>query len=501
MTHPLIENHADYYFVLARSDDQPTKDDRFITRAFASSGFDDEDSGDEGIQLRHEETKQTLACDGDTVVVHHPANGNYAPVALMYGDLFLAIQRMGWESAKLHCANDAEEVLHQLASRMPAAFESFVLSLADEPVLAEDVAELRAAMGNVASASGDAEAGFVIGSLNVEEESAAVPDAAESIQDAKDTRWGVLAADDIRSVPLDTPDADRTNRLSFVPEQPPSQQIAREPHHEARNSTATPLPDGDASVAGYYERQLRAREAEVTNLHEIIKQMLVGQSMTNFAAAVLRHDAIVIAHLYAPITSKLELLGFDRNYNIYLNDEYGVSVDGAFLMFTKDVAGPEWVQTLLATLGGRIVRVWQAERSTVGSLLQQFSDGFVPVPEPDVAGENREDANLIRSHSDQIPAESRVESEQPARPTAIDDRAVSRIEHKEMPHNAQNATGVTEAETDDGLTAEQRAAMQALNSTFSTVLREVFKSSNETKRVATRVADLEASGVSAGIDQ
>lgn len=30
-------------------------------------------------------------------------------------------------------------------------------------------------------------------------------------------------------------------------------------------------------------------------------------------------------HLYAPVTSKLELLGFERVYNVYTNEEYGVT--------------------------------------------------------------------------------------------------------------------------------------------------------------------------------
>ncbi|MGU4703949.1 hypothetical protein K6L09_45685, partial [Burkholderia cepacia] len=98
MAHPLIENFTDYFVVLARTDSEPPKDERFITRAFASSSFDDEDSGDEGIQFKHEETALTLACDGEVVAIHHPASGNYEPALLMFGDLFLALQRMGWES-------------------------------------------------------------------------------------------------------------------------------------------------------------------------------------------------------------------------------------------------------------------------------------------------------------------------------------------------------------------------------------------------------------------
>jgi hypothetical protein len=165
----------------------------------------------------------------------------------------------------------------------------------------------------------------------------------------------------------------------------------------------------------------------------------------------------VIAHLYAPAVGMLELMGFERVFNVYTNEDYGVTFDGAFMVFTKDVAGPEWIETLLARLGGTVRRVWQSETSLVGSLLAQYADeGGVVVPKPVTT--QRPDAVSNRF------------------PTVRDEGNVSSGE--------------------DGPTSDQQRIADALTDTFRSVLNEVFKAQNATSKVAERVSHLEVTGLS-----
>ncbi|MFX1767936.1 hypothetical protein PWP93_36310 [Paraburkholderia sp. A1RI-2L] len=473
MTHPLIENHADYFAVLARTDSAQPKDERFITRAFASSGFTDEDAGDEGVPFTHDETKLTLACDGDTVVFYHPSNGNYAPMPLMYGDVFIALQRMQWSSAVLYCAGDAEEVLREMAGRIPASYSDFALTAAMPEPSSAEVADLRASIA--ASPVAQAEPGFMIGSLTEDE---------PPVDQSSRERWGQIVDDeasvrnhDDEPVVLEAAPVAREQRQ-------PAPAPATVPHRVSHAEPHTPRQKSDDDLSSLdLERLLMVREREIENLHEIIKQMLLGQSMSQFAAAVLPHDAILIAHLYAPSTSKLELLGFERVYNAYTNEEYGVTVDGAFLVFTKDLAGPDWVETLLNRLGGRIERVWQAVPSLVGTLLAQRVPGSLTPADLRVADAQNVVARLdeaigasAREHVDQSPDNS----SQAAELTKPDGRAQSQ--------SAQ----VDETAPASNLTVEQQKAIDAMGSTFTTIMREVFKASNDTQAVAARVSDLEA---------
>ncbi|WP_434716323.1 hypothetical protein [Paraburkholderia sp. A3RO-2L] len=472
MTHPLIENHADYFAVLARTDSAQPKDERFITRAFASSGFTDGDAGDEGVPFTHDETKLTLACDGDTVVFYHPLNGNYAPMPLMYGDVFIALQRMQWSSAVLHCAGDAEEVLREMAGRIPASYSDFVLTAAMPEPSSAEVADLRASIA--ASPVAQAEPGFLIGSLT-EDEPPVDPSSRE--------RWGQIV-DDEASAQKDN-DAPIVHEAAPVArehrEPTPTPALATVPHRVNRAEPQTPRQKSSDVLSSLdLERLLMVREREIENLHEIIKQMLLGQSMSQFAAAVLPHDAILIAHLYAPSTSKLELLGFERVYNAYTNEEYGVTVDGAFLVFTKDLAGPDWIETLLNRLGGRIERVWQAVPSLVGTLLAQRVPGALTPADLRVADAQ----NLVAQLDEAIDASARENVGQSSGLSA---------ELTKPAGLAQNQSEqVDEPAPANHLTVEQQKAIDAMGSTFTTIMKEVFKASNDTKAVAARVSDLEA---------
>lgn len=463
MAHPLIENYTDYFVVLARTDSEPPKDERFITRAFASSSFDDEDSGDEGIQFKHEETALTLACDGEVVAIHHPASGNYEPALLMFGDLFLALQRMGWESVKLYCANDAEEILHQMASRLPATY-SLDLSLAELQPTVEELDSLRQAID--AHGPDHQEPSFKIASLMA---------SGNTAKDDQDQRWGQLP--DVGAA-ADATESDRSilaPRAGFANAKSAAGQAPGIMEAETHERTAAHSADAFVGFEkDQYQRQLAARERETAELHEIIKQLLLRQNMEQFAAAVLPHDAILIAHLYAPTTSKLEALGFERQYNVFAHEEYGIRIDGAFMVFTRDVAAPDWIEKLLARLGGRIVRVWQSEASLVGTLLEQRMDASTPATCAPSA------APAIAEHD---PTTHGLKSAVPAAPVGnLDDS-------KNEP--AVGAVSIS----DDGLTPGQRAAIAAMNQNFSTIMTEVFKTSNETGRVAERVSALESTGV------
>lgn len=477
MTHPLIENHADYFAVLARTDSAQPKDERFITRAFASSGFTDEDAGDEGVPFTHDETKLTLACDGDTVVFYHPSNGNYAPMPLMYGDVFIALQRMQWSSAVLYCAGDAEEVLREMAGRIPASYSDFALTAATPEPSSAEVADLRASIA--ASPVAQAEPGFLIGSLSEDE---------PPVDASSRERWGQIVDDEVSAQNHDdapaaqeaAPVARELPELTRAPAPAP----ATVPQRVNRAQSPTPRQkSGDELSSLDLERLLMVREREIENLHEIIKQMLLGQSMSQFAAAVLPHDAILIAHLYAPSTSKLELLGFERVYNSYTNEEYGVTVDGAFLVFTKDLAGPDWVETLLNRLGGRIERVWQAVPSLVGTLLAQRVPGALTPADLRVADAQ----NVVAQLDEAIGASAREKVAESSDRLGLS-AELTKPAGLEQSHSEQ----VDEPAPANHLTVEQQKAIDAMGSTFTTIMKEVFKASNDTKAVAARVSDLEA---------
>lgn len=491
MTHPLIENHADYFAVIARTDNDQPKDERFIARAFASSGFADEDAGDEGVPCTHEETKLTLACDGDTVVLHHPSNGNYAPMPLMYGDLFLALQRMQWSSAVLHCAGDAEEVIREMAARIPASYSEFTITVAMPEASSADVAELRASIAAASPVQHD-EPGFTIGSLSEEQ---------PPVDESSEERWGRIVDGEQPSDTLahELPVATEAAPVTLVqpipapaPARAPTPTPAGPTPTSARVAQTEPRAvqdhDSDDRLPPDYARLLSAREREIDSLHEIIKQMLLGQSMNQFAAATLPHDAILIAHLYAPSTSKLEVLGFERVYNLYTNEEYGVTVDGAFLVFTKDVAGPDWMETLLSRLGGRIERVWQAAPSAVGNLLAQRVHGSSAPADRRAADAERTVTQLDEAIGAAVQDAVAAAPKEYVGGVRSATNPDSPAEHQ---HESSVSQPFDQAASQDDLTPEQQKAIDAMGSTFTTIMREVFKVSNDTQAVAGRVSKLE----------
>ena len=68
MTHQYVESYPDYTAVLLRSDDEPGKEDRWITRCFLTCGFSEHDSSEEMVYV-HAESGVQVACDGDALAL------------------------------------------------------------------------------------------------------------------------------------------------------------------------------------------------------------------------------------------------------------------------------------------------------------------------------------------------------------------------------------------------------------------------------------------------
>lgn len=444
MTHQLIENYSDYFAVLARTETGDPKDERFVTRAFTTLGFDDKDSGDEGVKFVHDETRVTVTCDGVTVAIYPTDAVNDDAISGIYGDLFLAIQRLGWSSAILYCSEkNAEDVLHEMASHVPASFENFRITLGETGPNAEDVADIREAV----AAHHD----------EVEEPSIVIRDLAP-VSSSVETLRPLENLAEPSLMRQQTPE-----RLASVPVAPAEPASGSKP--ALRVPAPAPIAERPKSEfqpveAAFLERQLAAREREVAELHGMINQILSGRSMEQFAASVLPHDAIAIAHLYAASVFALDLLGFERVYNVYINEEYGVTFDGSFMVFTKDVAGPDWIDALIARMGGTVVRVWQAGKSQVGNLLDQHQQA------------------RFNTDGDHVDRTSPLNGQ-----PAIDNQG-------------EVSQAASEASLRGDLTPHQQGLLETISGTFSTVLVEVFKAQNATEKVANRVSHLELEGLS-----
>ena len=73
MTHQYVESYPDYTAVLLRSDDEPGKEDRWITRCFLTCGFSEHDSSEEMVYV-HAESGVQVACDGDALAIGQVGN-------------------------------------------------------------------------------------------------------------------------------------------------------------------------------------------------------------------------------------------------------------------------------------------------------------------------------------------------------------------------------------------------------------------------------------------
>lgn len=352
MAHTSVENFTDYFVVMHRVDGGDAKDERFVTRAFASSGFEDQDSGDDGVVFRHEETELQIACDGDVVTIPHPVNGNYEPASLMFGDIFLALQRMEWGAVKVYCDKEPEDVLRDMASRLPASYV-LDISLAEVEPTASELHEIRDTIA--AQRDRVEEPSINVGDLmRGPVERAALPDQhAEEPEGVRTVATAEVPKGELAAArALSLPSGADTASSSSINITPPAQAPA-------------PL-DRDGT-----------REQEVAALHEIIRHLQLQLDMARFGNAVVSSNALYIAHLYAHSLGQLPALGFEQVGAAFSHPKHSVVVDGAFLVSTKDCDDLEWFDTLLNALGGQVQRVWQADASGAGDRLHtRWKAGF-----------------------------------------------------------------------------------------------------------------------------
>lgn len=402
MAHPYVDSYTDYAFVLHRDDGEPSKDERFIERTFLACEFDS--LGGDEMEFRHRETSVVVACDGEAIAVHMPTD----PAVLedCYQDLMLALHNLEWQSGALYCVGDADEVLDNLARYVPghSAFD-LKAGVRNETGLVED---LRSSIHGHASNSQPSAAA---------ERSVRIADLDPSVAAADELQPEALSPETAIKAPIvehagpaiATPAAGASAQESqpttatsadapLVPRAAEAKPAAREPvstpgvaapmiseRSGSQASHATAPRRGDWHEVSGMQRDerdllidqlLRENEAH-RRLNEDLTAMLkqqMGRSteMERFAAAVVPEDAILVAHVPRRKAAKLSDLGFALDYNVWAHEEYGALLDGAFLVFTRDDAPPEWVETLMSRLGGVVARLWQSGASMVGTLLEQF---------------------------------------------------------------------------------------------------------------------------------
>jgi hypothetical protein len=120
MTHQYVESFSDYKAVLLRSDDEPGKEDRWITRCFMTCGFTEHENGDEMVFV-HIESKVLIACDGDALAIH-PVDDPKA-LKLAYSDLFMVMKNMDWKRAEVYTMDDVDELINDMAAFVPASYD------------------------------------------------------------------------------------------------------------------------------------------------------------------------------------------------------------------------------------------------------------------------------------------------------------------------------------------------------------------------------------------
>lgn len=120
MTHQYVESYPDYTAVLLRSDDEPGKEDRWITRCFLTCGFTEHDSSEDMVFF-HSESGVQVACDGDALAIGQVANTQ--DLRHCYSDLFMVMKNMGWQAAVVYTTADVEELIAEMAAFIPASYD------------------------------------------------------------------------------------------------------------------------------------------------------------------------------------------------------------------------------------------------------------------------------------------------------------------------------------------------------------------------------------------
>ncbi|WP_205182605.1 hypothetical protein [Burkholderia sp. LMG 13014] len=402
MAHLYVDSYTDYAFVLHRDDGEPSKDERFIERTFLACEFDS--LGGDEMEFRHRETSVVVACDGEAIAVQMPTD----PAVLedCYQDLMLALHNLEWQSGALYCVGDADEMLDNLARYVPGhSVFDLKAGVRDETGLVEDLRNSIHGHASNSQPSAAAERSVRIADLDPSvaaadelQSEAHSPETATkaSIVDHASPATATLAADTsarenppATAVQAAAPQVQRSAEATRAVRAPVSMPSESAPMVSERSgpqaSHAVAPRRGDwHEVSGMQldardlliDQLLRENEAH-RRLNEDLTAMLkqqMGRSteMERFAAAVVPENAILIAHVPRRKAAKLSDLGFALDYNVWAHEEYGALLDGAFLVFTRDDAPPEWVETLMSRLGGVVARLWQSGASMVGTLLEQF---------------------------------------------------------------------------------------------------------------------------------
>ncbi|WP_207002585.1 hypothetical protein [Trinickia mobilis] len=473
MTHQLVDSYPDYAAVLHRTDNQPAKDERFIVRAFLTCGFEDQTSSDD-LEFRHIESGTLVTCDGEALALH--LSDDEAQLRVSYSDLFLVLRNLEWETASLYCTGDVEDKLHEFASFIPASYD---LELSAGVTGTEgEVEGLRQAI------AGHAASGAAAG----DEPSVRISDLSNSASETKAdaavplTSGPAVSTDAVARASLEDAPAHARSHAEPVRDvlAPVAEAKALPPHAEgARHfapSIAAPasrdgLPANGNALVDFLLRANEDYRTQVSELIALVRQLTGGEpQMNRFAAAVLPLDAIVIAHVGNRKAAKLADLGFAQDYNVMAHQEYGVVVDGAFIVFSKDNAPPEWTEMLIGRLGGVISRLWQSDASVVGTVLEQF---VAPSP------------NEVIEQSD---GSSKVVEPTPAgAPGAVSDATAAESEPVQQTGERVRSSG--------NLSVDQEKILDGFMAPLRFALEQVFAVQNEGADLERRVAEIESNGL------
>lgn len=385
--HPLIENYPDYDAVLIRTDTGMAKDERFIIRAFSTFGFEDVSTGDD-LEFRHIETDVTMSCDGDSIAIYKADSAQQ--IVGTYSDLFMILRNLEWTKAKLYCTGDASERLHELAGFIPASYDTLDLSLGVEANPLPEVDDLREAIQNHQSAPEP-----VLSLAELAAAAAAQQQAEQqSLEPAEEFHAVDLSLDMEANLPANEAPAsvspvmvtvepiaadvslraEEQIRPPHVPADAPmlTDQRQAQQHSDEQLPSAAPAISSHAleTLATALSTAIANQSRQTDRVLDLLQLVLMEKNMNHFAAA-LPSDALLVALIEKATPSALAKFGFTQNLNVWVHEEFGLTVDAGFIVVTKDVADPVWVNEFLTKLGGKIRRLWQAEASLVGMVMEE----------------------------------------------------------------------------------------------------------------------------------
>ncbi|MCD5327985.1 hypothetical protein ACFFU8_08865 [Chromobacterium piscinae] len=517
--HPLIENYPDYDAVLIRTDSGMAKDERFIIRAFTTFGFEDVSTGDD-LEFRHTEIGVTMSCDGDSIAIYK--NDDPQTIVRTYSDLFMILRNLDWTAAKLYCTGDASERLHELAGFIPASYDTLELDLGVEASPLPEVKELRETIQvHQATVEPTLSLAELAAAAQAPVDSLFVPPLPPSDIPNSSAELFVPADREVANVPVvSSPAASKEvvelNKSSFSPPTPTAP--AAEPH-----PLVPPSPPVSASAPVAILESLAASLIQVVanqtqqsdRLLDLLNLMLMEKTMNHFAAA-LPTDALFVAFVEKPNLSALAKLGFTQDFKVWSHEEFGIKVDAGFLVITKDVADPVWFNEFLTKIGGKVRRMWKAEESLVGMVVEERMSPASALPsevakpvsststqapqselEPVFPSPQFEPALSIETSISQVPASDQSAAEENLQlhyPPALDIPADTVVEGAEpaAAHAGPDEPIHYQAPADQ-LSPGQRMVAEQMLSSMTMMLAEVFKLQDTRAIIEAQMQRLEAS--------